>query len=92
MSKHNNWTETAAQVIYEAYPDHDLLPIEPPKLGETIGKFSQRAENTADTLFLFLCREADDQIDAHEYVARLDRAICDLQTVKEAFIFLTITH
>lgn len=90
MSKHNKWSETAAKVIYEAYPDCDVLPIEPPRPGETIREFKIRAEDAGDTLFLFLCREADDDIDAREYVARLDRAIRDIQAVKEAFISLTV--
>lgn len=85
MSKRSEWSETASPIIYEAYPDHDLLPIDPPHAGETIGDFSDRAENAADTLFLFLCREADDEIDAREYLARLDRAIGDIQSVRDAF-------
>jgi hypothetical protein len=85
MLKHNEWSERAAPIIYEAYPDHDLLPIEPPRAGDTIGDFAARAEGAGDTLFLFLCREADDEIDAHEYVARLDRAIRDIQDVQQAF-------
>lgn len=82
MSK---WPEIAPQVIYEAYPDHDVLPIEPPKPGETIGQFAYRAENAGDALFLFLCREADDEINAHVYMARLDRAVGDIQSVRDAF-------
>jgi hypothetical protein len=85
MLSHNEWSKAAAVVIYEAYPDHDLLPIEPPRDGETIGEFAARAEEAGDTLFLFLCREADDDIDAHEYVGRLDRAIRDTQEVQQAF-------
>ncbi len=84
MNTTNDWYETAPQIIYEAYPDHDLLPIEPPQAGEKIGQFKERAENAGDTLFLFLCREADDDIDAREYVARLNRAIQDIQIVQEA--------
>jgi len=84
-----NWGKMAAKVIYEAYPDHDVLPIEPPRSGETIGEFAYRAENACDTLFLFLCREADDDIDAHVYMARLDRAISDIQSVRGAFRFKT---
>lgn len=84
MSKHDHWLRTAAQIIYGAYPDHDLLPIDPPRINETIGAFSIRAEQAADTLFLFLCREADDRIDAREYLNRLDRAIRDVQAVREA--------
>ena len=78
------WRETAAQTIYEAYPDHDLLPIDPPKPGETIGEFKVRAEDAEDTLFLFLCREADGEIDNREYAARLDRATHDIEAVREA--------
>ena len=85
MSKLNKWAETAAYILYQAYPDHDLLPIEPPKPGETIGAFKLRAEDAGDTLFLFLCREADDEIDADEYLARLDRAMRDIADVRDAF-------
>ncbi len=85
MNTTNDWHEMAPQVIYEAYPDHDLLPIEPPRPGEKIGEFKERAENAEDTLFLFLCREADDDLDAREYVARLNRAIGDIQIVQDAF-------
>ena len=85
MSKHDEWSGTAPSIIYEAYPDHDLLPIEPPKPGETVGNFKVRAEDAGDTLFLFLCREADDEIDGHEYMARLGRAIHDIEAVREAF-------
>ena len=82
MSK---WPEMAPQVIYEAYPDHDLLPIEPPMPGETVHELARRAEDAGDTLFLFLCREADEEIDARVYVARLDRAIGDIQNVRDVF-------
>jgi len=85
MNTTNDWHEMTPQIIYEAYLDHDLLPIEPPRLGEKIGEFSARAENAADTLFLFLCREADDEIDVREYLTRLDRAIGDIQSVRDAF-------
>lgn len=84
MNPTNDWYTMAPQIIYEAYPDHDLLPIEPPQPGEKIGDFKERAENAQDTLFLFLCREADGDIDAREYVARLNRAIGDIQIVQDA--------
>lgn len=79
------WSALAARIIYGAYPDHDLLPIEPPGARETIGTFKRRAEDAGDTLFLFLCREADDEIDAGEYLGRLDRAIRDIACVRAAF-------
>lgn len=79
------WRMVAAQVIYQAYPDSDLLPIGPPMTGETIGDFAVRAEAAADTLFLFLCREANDDIDPDEYRNRLDRARRDIERVLDAF-------
>ena len=85
MKPKSNWRKTAPRVLYEAYPDHDLLPIEPPKPGEAIGDFEVRARDAGDTLFLFLCREAEDEIDADEYLRRLDRAIRDIAAVREAF-------
>jgi len=84
-----NWQTVAAQVIYNAYPNCDLLPIDPPLAEETIGEFKVRAEEAGDTLFLFLCREADDEIDAHEYVRRLDCALCDIVQVRQAFVALS---
>jgi hypothetical protein len=86
MPRQTRWPQTAAQVIYRSYPDQDLLPIDPPQPEETIGAFAQRAEEAGDTLFLFLCREANDEIDAAEYIARLDRAINDIEHVREAFL------
>ena len=85
MSDQTKWSEIVPQILYEAYPDQDLLPIEPPQPDETIGEFKLRAEDAGDTLFLFLCREADDEIDADEYVARLDRAMRDIASVRNAF-------
>jgi len=85
MSNHTDWSETLPQILYEAYPDRDLLPIEPPHPGEPIGAFARRAEQAGDTLFLFLCREADDGIDAEEYLSRLDRALRDIEQVHHAF-------
>ena len=60
--------------------------IEPPKPGETIRAFSLRAEEAGDTLFLFLCREANDEIEAHEYVTRLERAMQDIAAVHQVFL------
>jgi len=69
MAAKLNWRAIAAQTIYRAYPDSDLLPIDPPKVGEPIDEFAVRAETAADTLFLFLCREANDDIDVEEYLS-----------------------
>ena len=43
MSKCSQWSKMAAKVIYEAYPDYDVLPIEPPKPSESIRDFAIRA-------------------------------------------------
>jgi hypothetical protein len=86
MPRSRKWRESAARIIYQAYPDQDLLPIDPPRRGETIRAFADRAQDAGDTLFLFLCREAgDDCNDAAEYVRRLDRAISDIEHVRAAF-------
>ena len=86
MAKRNQWAVVAPRIIYDNYPDHDLLPIEPPQANETIGAFSRRVEDAGDTLFLFLCREADDEIDAQEYFKRLVRAERDIKAVREALL------
>jgi hypothetical protein len=86
MMHHGKWRQTAAQVIYQSYPDQDLLPIDPPKPEETISAFAVRAQEAGDTLFLFLCREANEDIDADEYITRLDRAIRDIEHVRDAFM------
>jgi len=85
MPRSGKWRDKAARIIYEAYPDQDLLPIDPPQRGETTRAFAARAQEAGDTLFLFVCREASDDIGAAEYVARLDRAINDVEQVRAAF-------
>lgn len=85
MTAQTNWQTIAAQTIYRSYPDSDLLPIAAPESGTTIRTFKVQAEDAGDTLFLFLCREADDDcMDAGEYLRRLDRAICDIEQVRRA--------
>jgi hypothetical protein len=84
-AEQSEWSVAVPRILYEAYPDQDLLPIEPPHAGESIGAFSRRAERAGDTLFLFLCREANEEIDCGEYVTRLDRAILDITCVQNAF-------
>jgi len=90
MTSKLNWRAIAAQFIYRAYPDSDLLPIDSPTAGETIGDFADRAEGAGDTLFLFLCREANDDIDAEEYLHRLDRALRDIEQVRDVLADLPI--
>ena len=85
MASQPNWRAIAAQIVYRAYPDSDLLPIDPPAADESIEDFAVRAEAAADTLFLFLCREANDDIDVEEYLDRLDRARRDIEAVHDVF-------
>lgn len=86
MARFRKWRHRAAGMIYQAYPGQALLPIDPPQPEETVCAFATRAQSAGDTLFLFLCREAaDDCADAAEYVARLDRAIDDIEHVRAAF-------
>ena len=92
MNAKNDWRRRASRIIYDAYPDNDLLPIEPPKPGEAIDAFERRARDAGDTLFLFLCREAQDEIDTDEYIGRLDRAIRDIEAVRAAFSEELDTH
>ncbi|MFQ5502216.1 MAG: hypothetical protein ACE5EQ_07925 [Phycisphaerae bacterium] len=84
MSRETEWRTVAAQTLYHGYPDSDLLPIEPPGSGQPIDAFKHQAEAAGDTLFLFLCREAADDIDALEYLNRLDRAVRDIEAVHAA--------
>jgi hypothetical protein len=86
MARKPKWQDIAPQIIYHGYPEADLLPIEPPKPSERIGSFKLRAQEAGDTLFLFLCREADDEIDADEFLRRLDRAITDIEQVRGAVV------
>lgn len=85
MRSRTYWRMVAAQVIYHAYPDSDLPPMDPPMPDESIGDFAVRAEGAGDTLFLFLCREANDDIDPDEYRNRLVRAHRDIEHVLHAF-------
>lgn len=80
------WPEHKAHLIYEAYPEQDVLPIKPPALDEPISKFAYRAEEAGDTLFLFLCREANDEATLAEYLARLNRAIREIEEVRDYLI------
>lgn len=84
MARRPSWRTMAPQIIYHGYPEVDLLPIDPPKPSERIASFKLRAEDAGDTLFLFLCREADDDIDAEEFLRRLERAINDIEHVRNA--------
>jgi hypothetical protein len=76
--------------IYNAYPNSDLLSVEPPADSETLRDFSRRVNRVdEDILFMFIVREADDDanydLTEAEFVARLDNAIHDLKAVRNAF-------
>ena len=58
--------------------------------GENIGDFAVRAEGAGDTLFLFLCREANDDLDVEEYRNRLYCAVRDIEQVYDAFAELVV--
>ena len=84
MDKTTEWKTEAPNLIYNGYPNSDLLDIDPPVLNETIGVFKKRAEDAGDTLFLFLCREADEDCeDASEYIRRLEVAISQIQKLQD---------
>lgn len=79
--------EVPAKLVYDAYPDSDLLPISPPRARETLDAYRRRlkaaGEDVGDTLFLFVMLELGlDGMDCAE--DRLDQAIADLISVKMA--------
>ncbi len=82
-------TKTVAETLYEAYPDNDILAVGPPRCDETIGDFADRVEKAGgDMLFLFLCREVGSiggDLDAAERLDRLESAIDDIRSVRDAF-------
>jgi hypothetical protein len=75
--------------VYLAYPDQDLLPIKKPNKGELVGHWLVRCkrelENCGDTLFLFVLREMSDaKNDVNEAAEMLQRALFDLEAVRDA--------
>ena len=85
MLKYSEWSRTIPRIIYQTFPDSDLLPIDPPKTGETIDEFSASARTQhCDLLFQHICEEAWAVDDAREYLALLDRAILDILSVRDA--------
>lgn len=76
-------------VLYEAYPDRDLLPITPPTQETSYDAFAREAEQAGDTLFLFLLRELcspNDPCTITEANARLGSAMCDLEAVRDVLV------
>jgi hypothetical protein len=75
--------------IYDAYPDSDLLAIEPPEENETFAAYKKRVGGNkgvlacGDTLFAFLLFEAQDESDPDEVIRLFDRAVADIEQVVE---------
>jgi len=86
------WRDIAARIIYKGYPHSDLLSIDPPREGESICDFAVRAGDAGDALFLFLCCEANEDIDTSEYVHRLDRALGDIEQVRRLVLVAERVH
>lgn len=77
------WRTKAPKLIYNNYPDVEVLCVDPPE-DDMIGEFSHKVCDCGDSLFLFLCREASDSDGPEEYLRFLERALRDIQAVKEA--------
>ena len=74
--------------IYDAYPESDLLALEPPEENETFAAYRQRMGGNkgildcGDTLFAFLLFEAADESgDPDEVIRRFDTAVSDIEQV-----------
>lgn len=83
--------------VYDAYPDVDLLPVSPPRVGETWKSWRRRSDwrspPCGDSLFQFVCNELADAADEDEEeqlppretaIRRIDRGIADLLAVRTA--------
>ena len=72
--------------IYDAYPNSDLLPIDPDTV--TLDELV----DCGDTLFLFLCRElTEEEVSLSEAADRAYRAVEDCQKVADALAALAAT-
>lgn len=69
------------QIIYDAYPDADLLPIDPPKASESAKDFARRARRARDTLFEFIAIEASEAESIPDFMRMLGTAVNDLSCV-----------
>ena len=67
------------KVIYESYPNSDLLPIEPPKSLKALHNMVN-TEYIGDGLFKFLVNEAQPR-DTAETIRRFESAKADIQAV-----------
>ena len=81
-----------ARVVYDAYPNSDLLPINRPRKNETVVQWIARcpeiAESIGDGLFSFLLREiwegAEGELE--ESIRVIERAARDVHSVYEALL------
>ena len=73
--------------LYEAYPDSDLLPLDPENLTLETVEFEERRCGLGDTLFLFLARELcapADVCDLDIQLSRVESAIGELESIRRA--------
>jgi hypothetical protein len=73
--------------VFDAWPDNDLLPFDPPRKGETYVQYKERIGDEAlssDRLFRFVLAElcGEEDLPAEEADRRMERAIEDLETVR----------
>lgn len=72
-----------AQVVYDSYPDSDLLPMDRP--GPKVWP-PDAGQDSDDTLFQFIMNEmadarSDPRLDVDTQIGRMERAIADIQAV-----------
>lgn len=81
-----------AKLVYDAYPDSDLLAIEPPLPDEGCASYVQRiGRDFGDSLFYFILAElSEDHLDGIDGAERLSRALDDLDSVRAALMRNTV--
>lgn len=81
----------SVKTVYDNYPDRDLLPITIEVTEETtLADIEEHLDG--DTLFLFLVRElcdsGNDECDVETAVSRCERAISDIERVRDGILEL----
>jgi len=81
-------TTFTIQDLYAAYPDSDLLPIDPPEENETAAAFLKRTDrHCGDGLFTFLADELfEEDVDLYVQRDRLYTAMADISAVLRAVL------
>jgi len=84
-------TAALARALYDAMPDNDLLPIDRDKDCASIDTLDKALVDAGDPLFKFAVREiiegaatGDGQLDLDRASELLERAIDDLQRLRDA--------